>query len=78
MKHYGYEFKYGINDVDAEQPLEEGIPQECNKVLQRALKTGHVKYLPDQLTVNKYNPGQGKTNIILGNLDIIMGEMRQI
>lgn len=59
VKHYGYEFKYGINDVDADDPLPESIPNSCDGILQKALKTGYVQHLPDQLTVNKYHPGQG-------------------
>ncbi|CAG2250544.1 ALKBH8 [Mytilus edulis] len=57
--HYGYEFRYDINDVDADDPLPQSIPEECNAILQKALQTGYVKHLPDQLTVNKYVQGQG-------------------
>ena len=60
MKHYGYEFKYSINNVDPDDPLPEGIPQVYKKLLDQALETGHVKYYPDQLTVNQYQPGQGQ------------------
>ncbi|XP_060065230.1 alkylated DNA repair protein alkB homolog 8-like [Ylistrum balloti] len=59
VKHYGYEFKYGINDVDVDDPLPQGVPAMCRELLDTALKTGHIKYLPDQVTVNKYLPGQG-------------------
>lgn len=58
--HYGYEFRYDINDVDADDPLLQSIPVECNEILQKALQTGYVKHLPDQLTVNKYVQGQGQ------------------
>ncbi|KAL3879966.1 hypothetical protein ACJMK2_032242 [Sinanodonta woodiana] len=59
VKHYGYEFKYGINNVDPDDPLPEGIPTLCNDVIKQALQTGHVKFTPDQLTINQYEPGQG-------------------
>ncbi|KAK7097708.1 hypothetical protein V1264_004645 [Littorina saxatilis] len=59
VKHFGYEFKYGINNVDPSEPLAEGIPKECNEFLQRAVETRIVAHFPDQLTVNKYLPGQG-------------------
>ncbi|XP_033742555.1 alkylated DNA repair protein alkB homolog 8-like [Pecten maximus] len=59
VKHYGYEFKYGINDVDVDDPLPQGVPAICQEFLDRVLKTGHVKHFPDQVTVNKYQPGQG-------------------
>lgn len=60
VKHFGFEFKYGINDVDADDPLPQGIPPVCSNFLQRALATGHVTHYPDQLTVNQYQPGQGR------------------
>ncbi|CAC5396376.1 ALKBH8 [Mytilus coruscus] len=59
VMHYGYEFRYDINDVDADDPLPQSIPVKCNEILQKALQTGYVKHLPDQLTVNKYVQGQG-------------------
>lgn len=37
-----------------------GLPQECLPVLQRCLRSGHIDILPDQLTVNQYESGQGK------------------
>jgi hypothetical protein len=30
--HYGYEFRYDINDVDADDPLTESIPSSCDKL----------------------------------------------
>ena len=64
VKHFGYEFKYGINDVDVNDPLPQGIPKVCSLFLQRALATGHVTHYPDQLTVNQYQPGQGEESIL--------------
>lgn len=60
MKHYGYEFRYGSNDVDLSQPLDEKIPQECEIIWKRLEDYGINFSIPDQLTVNKYSPGQGK------------------
>ncbi|XP_067663773.1 alkylated DNA repair protein alkB homolog 8-like [Haliotis asinina] len=59
VKHYGYEFKYGINNVDPNDPLPEGVPESCREFLSRAMEMGVVKHYPDQLTVNQYEPGQG-------------------
>ncbi|KAG4078399.1 hypothetical protein HA402_013110 [Bradysia odoriphaga] len=59
--HYGYEFKYDTNNVDATQPLEMQIPGECNRLWPR-LKSSMPNLsfqVPDQITVNKYEPGQG-------------------
>ena len=59
VKHYGYEFMYGINNVDPDRPLEQGIPHECDQFLDRLMAVGCLKQRPDQLTVNQYKPGQG-------------------
>ncbi|XP_067252441.1 alkylated DNA repair protein alkB homolog 8 isoform X2 [Chanodichthys erythropterus] len=36
-----------------------GLPAECDALLQRCLADGHISVLPDQLTVNQYQSGQG-------------------
>ncbi|KAI4889438.1 hypothetical protein NFI96_021260 [Prochilodus magdalenae] len=59
VKHYGYEFRYDNNNVDKDKPLPGGLPPECGAVLQRCLSEGHISVLPDQLTVNQYQSGQG-------------------
>ncbi|XP_077070995.1 tRNA (carboxymethyluridine(34)-5-O)-methyltransferase ALKBH8 isoform X2 [Siphateles boraxobius] len=35
------------------------LPAECDALLQRCLADGHISVLPDQLTVNQYQSGQG-------------------
>ncbi|KAJ0179590.1 hypothetical protein K1T71_005302 [Dendrolimus kikuchii] len=59
VKHYGFEFRYGSNDVDLNDPLEEKIPIQCDKLWSRLRAHGLDVGQPDQLTVNKYTPGQG-------------------
>ncbi|XP_072941626.1 tRNA (carboxymethyluridine(34)-5-O)-methyltransferase ALKBH8 [Epargyreus clarus] len=59
VKHYGYEFRYGSNDVDLTSPLEKHIPDQCNLFWERLREHGVDFETPDQLTVNKYSPGQG-------------------
>ncbi|KAH9629067.1 hypothetical protein HF086_011330 [Spodoptera exigua] len=59
VKHYGYEFRYGSNDVDLNSPLIDKIPKECNILWKRLEEKGFNVGVPDQLTVNKYSPGQG-------------------
>ncbi|RUS82471.1 hypothetical protein EGW08_009777 [Elysia chlorotica] len=59
VKHFGFEFKYGINDVDVNDPLTDGIPSICHEFLNRAKDQGLVDHFPDQLTINSYEPGQG-------------------
>uniref|UniRef100_A0A3P9GWS5 tRNA (carboxymethyluridine(34)-5-O)-methyltransferase n=2 Tax=Oryzias latipes TaxID=8090 RepID=A0A3P9GWS5_ORYLA len=59
VKHYGFEFRYDINNVDKDKPLAAGLPDECVPILQRCVEHGHTNVLPDQLTVNQYESGQG-------------------
>jgi len=59
VKHYGYEFKYSINNVDPDEPLEAGIPADFCPLLARLREDGVIGHTPDQLTVNQYQPGQG-------------------
>ncbi|KAL6116236.1 alkbh8 [Pungitius sinensis] len=59
VKHYGFEFRYDNNNVDKDKPLAAGIPQECLPILERCVKDKHIDILPDQLTVNQYESGQG-------------------
>lgn len=62
VRHYGYEFRYGSNDVDLSSPLIEKIPKECDVLWSRLKEAGiKIEEPPDQLTVNKYFPGQGKS-----------------
>ncbi|CAK1578843.1 unnamed protein product [Parnassius mnemosyne] len=60
VKHFGYEFRYGSNDVDLNSPLPDKIPKECDILWTRLKSYGIDLDPPDQLTVNKYMPGQGK------------------
>ncbi|KAL9971627.1 hypothetical protein ACROYT_G017818 [Oculina patagonica] len=57
VKHFGYEFLYGTNNVDKSNPLQDGIPSICDPLLDQIQE--NVKFKPDQMTVNEYQPGQG-------------------
>ncbi|XP_067889838.1 alkylated DNA repair protein alkB homolog 8 isoform X2 [Heterodontus francisci] len=59
VKHYGYEFRYDNNKVDKDKPLPGGLPEICDNFLEQCLEKGYVKFKPDQLTINQYEPGQG-------------------
>lgn len=59
VRHFGYEFRYGSNDVDLDNPLIEKIPEECDVLWKRLKQQGLNVSVPDQLTINKYSPGQG-------------------
>lgn len=63
VKHFGYEFRYDTNNVDADKPLvNEKIPDQCTFLWDkfREQKINDVlNEPPQQITVNKYEPGQG-------------------
>lgn len=62
VQHFGYTFRYGTNDVDDQAPLKQRIPKECDFLPGRLTRRGFSKwnFCPDQLTVNRYLPGQGR------------------
>uniref|UniRef100_A0A3B4WFG6 tRNA (carboxymethyluridine(34)-5-O)-methyltransferase n=1 Tax=Seriola lalandi dorsalis TaxID=1841481 RepID=A0A3B4WFG6_SERLL len=59
VKHFGFEFRYDNNNVDKDKPLPAGLPEDCLPVLERCVRNGHINIMPDQLTVNQYESGQG-------------------
>ncbi|XP_054262574.1 alkylated DNA repair protein alkB homolog 8 isoform X2 [Macrosteles quadrilineatus] len=60
VKHYGYEFRYDNNNVDKDSPLDEAVPDECGFIVDRLQNLGYpLTWVPDQLTVNQYQKGQG-------------------
>lgn len=60
VRHYGYEFLYTVNSVNPDHPLPGGLPSVCQPLLERLREQSHLEWLPDQLTVNDYQPGAGK------------------
>lgn len=61
VKHFGYEFRYDNNKVDIDKPIEP-IPEKYT-FLQRLFNEndcGEFEY--DQLTINRYQAGQGMKN----------------
>ncbi|XP_057291456.1 alkylated DNA repair protein alkB homolog 8-like [Hydractinia symbiolongicarpus] len=59
VKHFGYEFLYGSNNIDRSKPLAEKIPEKCKALIDKMLERKLIEFIPDQLTVNQYEPGQG-------------------
>lgn len=59
VKHFGYEFLYGSNNIDRSKPLAEKIPDKCKALIDKMLESKLIEFIPDQLTVNQYEPGQG-------------------
>lgn len=61
VKHFGYEFCFHNNNVDRNKPLlNQKIPNECDRLWPRISEQILIEKRPDQLTVNKYEPGQGR------------------
>lgn len=60
VRHYGYEFLYTVNSIDPDHPLPGGLPLVCQPLLERLREQSLLEWLPDQLTVNDYQPGAGK------------------
>lgn len=48
-----------INNYINHLCLFQGIPAECLPILERCLSNKIIDILPDQLTVNQYESGQG-------------------
>lgn len=62
VKHYGYEFRYGTNDCDGGKPLtdpESRMPEVLTQLFEKMLEEKLISVVPDQMTVNFYEPGQG-------------------
>lgn len=55
VRHFGYEFRYGSNDIDFDNPLSEPVPDYLDKMTDG----GVFDKPPEQLTVNHYQSGQG-------------------
>ena len=65
VKHYGYEFIYGKNNINKNKCLDAKIPDVCYPHLKKLVLNGYISRIPDQLTVNHYLPGQGMYNFYL-------------
>jgi alkylated DNA repair protein alkB family protein 8 len=63
VKHYGYEFRYGTNDCDEDQKLNDPsnrLPTELlRELFDKMIDKKLISKEPDQLTVNIYEPGNG-------------------
>ena len=44
--------------------MQEGIPDICGDLMNKMLDMGVLNKLPDQLTVNQYQPGQGMIIVV--------------
>lgn len=68
VRHYGYEFNYKTNNVDKSDQTCEPIPSKFNFLIERIQRHEKIfNWVPNQLTVNCYQPGQGIFRIFRGN-----------
>lgn len=57
VQHYGYKYDYKTTKVDK---IKEKLPEwSLDPIIKRAIKKGLIKEMPDQLIINKYEPGEG-------------------
>lgn len=77
VKHFGYEFLYGKNNVDIDKPLlDQPIPSECDILWSRIGEKIPVDKRPEQLTVNKYQPGQGPLVFLSNCIEDLISSIR--
>ena len=59
VRHYGYEFDYNTNNVNKNNTCE-AIPFKYSFLIQRIQSHDKLEnWIPNQLTINCYQPGQG-------------------
>ena len=58
VQHYGYRYDYKARRVDNSDRLGE-LPEWLQRLCKKLETDGHLPYLPDQVIVNEYEPGQG-------------------
>ena len=63
VQHYGYKYDYKRRSIDKSMLLGE-IPIWCKTIGQKMQESGIINFMPDQVIVNEYLPGQGISNHI--------------
>lgn len=58
VQHYGYRYDYKARRVDHSDRLGR-LPEELQRLCKKLKEDGHLPYVPDQVIVNEYKPGQG-------------------
>ncbi len=58
VQHYGYRYDYKARRVDNSDRLDE-LPEWLQRLCKKLKADEHLPYLPDQVIVNEYKPGQG-------------------
>jgi alkylated DNA repair dioxygenase AlkB len=63
VQHYGYKYDYKRRSIDKSMHLGE-IPFWCKIIGEKMQDKGIINFMPDQVIVNEYLPGQGIANHI--------------
>lgn len=63
VQHYGYKYDYKKRSIDYNMYIGP-LPDWSFKLSERLFKDNLIKYIPDQIIVNEYLPGQGIANHI--------------
>jgi len=63
VQHYGYKYDYKRRNIDKSMHLGE-IPDWCKNIGIKMHAYGIIDFMPDQVIVNEYLPGQGISNHI--------------
>lgn len=58
VQHYGYKYDYRKRNIDRSMRIDE-IPNWCQFIGQKMINNGIIDFMPDQVIVNEYLPGQG-------------------
>lgn len=61
VQHYGYRYDYKARSIDYSMYLGE-LPLWSKIIAERLVEMNYLDYLPDQIIVNEYVPGQGIAN----------------
>lgn len=61
VRHFGYEFDYSSNLVHKVSSSNCTFPPELNGICERIVRNKYMEEMPDQITVNRYLPGQGES-----------------
>ena len=57
-QHYGYRYNYKTKDIGKEDYIGE-LPEWLDKYIFRIFKAGYIYEFPNQVTINRYLPGEG-------------------
>ena len=63
VQHYGFKYDYKRRNIDNSMHLGE-IPDWCKNIGIKLQSNGIIDFMPDQVIVNEYLPGQGISNHI--------------